>query len=476
MALQIRRGTNAERQLITPLQGEMIFTTDTKKLFVGDGTTAGGIAVDTTSGGGGGTDTNTTYLISAETASGGANLRLTGSDASVDDVKLAAGANVTITRTDASTITIASTATSTVANLSDLDDVAISGTPSSGQVLKWNGTAWAPGTDNTGGGGGGATTLDELLDVVITGTPANGEVLSYNGTNWANTTALTANDIRDEAAAIFTEGTHTGISFTYDNVGKTLDATVNVDLSTYTGTVTGTFKGNVVTSNPSEIVIVDASTGTVLPELLEFQGFTLEHVTSYQAYEGVTGLLDFTGLRKELGVNGKLVFLPADGGIKIFSNGTLLDETPPEMLSFFTRTNNVGEIGITSLRSRGTDPLDDTTALPVQNGDALFGHYYTALADETTGFIGVAAATRAEVSGTVNSTAVPGRFIISTGDTLGNLNDNFIVDENGVIGVASNTVTAGVGSGEVDTSAVLGYLKVVIGGVEAAIPYYAINP
>lgn len=43
MALQVRRGTNAERLAITPLAGELIFTTDTKQLFVGDGTTTGGI-------------------------------------------------------------------------------------------------------------------------------------------------------------------------------------------------------------------------------------------------------------------------------------------------------------------------------------------------------------------------------------------------------------------------------------------------
>ena len=46
MALQIRRGTDAQRQGITPLAGELIFTEDTKKLFVGDGTTPGGIQVD----------------------------------------------------------------------------------------------------------------------------------------------------------------------------------------------------------------------------------------------------------------------------------------------------------------------------------------------------------------------------------------------------------------------------------------------
>jgi hypothetical protein len=47
MAFKIRRGTNAQRLLITPAEGELIYTTDTKRLFTGDGTTLGGVAVDT---------------------------------------------------------------------------------------------------------------------------------------------------------------------------------------------------------------------------------------------------------------------------------------------------------------------------------------------------------------------------------------------------------------------------------------------
>jgi hypothetical protein len=182
MAMQIRRGTNAERQLMIPLQGELIFTTDTKKLYVGDGTTQGGIVVDT---GGGGT--GATYSISAETVSGGANLRLTGSDSSTDNVKFAAGSNVTISRTDADTITIAATGDGGAVQLSELTDVAITGTPTTGQVLKYDGTNWVNGTDDTGGGGG-AVNLDELGDVVITGTPTSGQVLKYDGTNWVNGT------------------------------------------------------------------------------------------------------------------------------------------------------------------------------------------------------------------------------------------------------------------------------------------------
>jgi hypothetical protein len=52
MALRLRRGTDAERLQITPVEGELIYTTDTKLLYAGDGSTAGGVAVSGAGGGG----------------------------------------------------------------------------------------------------------------------------------------------------------------------------------------------------------------------------------------------------------------------------------------------------------------------------------------------------------------------------------------------------------------------------------------
>jgi hypothetical protein len=46
MALQIKRGSELEIDGITPLEGEPVWITDTKKLRVGDGSTQGGINVD----------------------------------------------------------------------------------------------------------------------------------------------------------------------------------------------------------------------------------------------------------------------------------------------------------------------------------------------------------------------------------------------------------------------------------------------
>ena len=45
MTLRVRRGTNAERLTVTPQEGEPVYTTDTKKFYVGDGTTVGGVEV-----------------------------------------------------------------------------------------------------------------------------------------------------------------------------------------------------------------------------------------------------------------------------------------------------------------------------------------------------------------------------------------------------------------------------------------------
>ena len=70
MALRLRRGTDTERQLITPLEGELIYTTDTKLLYAGDGTTAGGVAV---SGAGGGGSTTLNALTDTDTTSVGNN-------------------------------------------------------------------------------------------------------------------------------------------------------------------------------------------------------------------------------------------------------------------------------------------------------------------------------------------------------------------------------------------------------------------
>lgn len=58
MSLQFRRGLDADRTSITPLPGEPLWITDTSALYVGDGSTAGGVQIT----GGAGAPTNATYI------------------------------------------------------------------------------------------------------------------------------------------------------------------------------------------------------------------------------------------------------------------------------------------------------------------------------------------------------------------------------------------------------------------------------
>jgi hypothetical protein len=91
--------------------------------------------------------------------------------------------------------------------LSDLSNVS-SSAPSTGQVLKWDGAQWAPGTDSTGTGGGAAT-LNELTDVDTAGV-VDGDVLTYNTGVWVASPAasipLTLDDLSDVDSASAVSG------------------------------------------------------------------------------------------------------------------------------------------------------------------------------------------------------------------------------------------------------------------------------
>ena len=79
-----------------------------------------------------------------------------------EEVEFIAGSGITITTNNTSTPkSITFTASGggggggSVTNLSDLADVGAYSSAAAGSVLKWNGTAWIAGTDNTASGGGG---------------------------------------------------------------------------------------------------------------------------------------------------------------------------------------------------------------------------------------------------------------------------------------------------------------------------------
>lgn len=122
----------------------------------------------------------------------------------------------------------------------DLTDLGITdGT--SGQVLSTDGSGNFTFVNQTGGGGGGATTLGGLTDVSSTA-PSSGQVLKWSGTEWAPATDLTSSggsggialtDLSVSSASNFGSG-----NLTY-NTSTGVFIFTPPDLSTYS-----TFSGN----------------------------------------------------------------------------------------------------------------------------------------------------------------------------------------------------------------------------------------
>ena len=188
MALRLRRGLDLDRVGVVFAEGELVYTTDTKRLHIGDGVTAGGIPAgdllgDTSPQLGGTLDLNTHDIV------GIGQMSIEGDISSAGTIL----ANTIIGNfkgtfsADDSTILIDGINNKLVLSnneLNDLSDVNLSNLSLS-QFLKWSGTQW----ENN------YVTLSDLSDVTIAGAPAVGQVLKYDGAGWVPSDDLTISGI-----------------------------------------------------------------------------------------------------------------------------------------------------------------------------------------------------------------------------------------------------------------------------------------
>ena len=97
-------------------------------------------------------------------------------------LQVAAGNGITISSSGGvSTISANVAQLAIPSNLADLANV--QGAPSAGQVLAWNGTAWSPADDKTGGSSD-VSNLSDLADVSQSA-PSAGQALLWSGSDWA---------------------------------------------------------------------------------------------------------------------------------------------------------------------------------------------------------------------------------------------------------------------------------------------------
>jgi hypothetical protein len=473
MALRLRRGTDAERLIVIPLQGELIYTTDTKKLYAGDGATAGGILVGPTEADG------FTNLVDDTTPQLGGNLDLNGN-------------NITGT----GNIDIDGTITATgVVNLGDddADIVNVSGVINSSlrpaldgeynlgsSQRRWN-TVWAEGGQITGQLTAESVFIDRIVSSASTLLyDSNTDTLSATNVDATTFTgALSGNVTGDLSGNVTSLGTSQFAQLEADSVtlsggtidGVTIGSDVNVPATNITGreiTATIGFAG-VLTGQ-----LFGNSTGTHLGDV---KGSVVAD-DSTLLVDGIEGKLTgdltnnrITSSRVELN-RLKLEGTDIQGddvGLAIVSEKDNFTSNFDTFTITGYNDTNEGQV-MSFIRHRGTQAAPSA----LQDGDIINALYWFGADADANPAVSVVAG--AVVDGTPTSGVTPGAFQVVTWNTSGVPTVGLKIKNNGVIEVADNTVAAGANPGDVDDSAVVEYLQITVGGTSYAMPLYAIRP
>lgn len=265
MALQLRRGTNAERAAETFAVGELIYTTDTKQIYVGDGSTQGGVLVSSSAASSpasltqnlslNGFNISGTGNISA-TAFVGDGSGLTGiaSGAGIEegqeyaiDIQGNVRGDDTTVLVDAALGRVSADHYGDGSNLTGITLNQLANVDTTGvttnSVLKYDGADWVIGVDNNSGGGGGGDGITEgqTYDINITG-----DVLADDSTVLVNTATQ----------VIIAPG-----GFTGDINGDLTGNSAGVHTGNVIGDVTGDVIGSVFGDDST--LIIDSVNNTV---------------------------------------------------------------------------------------------------------------------------------------------------------------------------------------------------------------------
>lgn len=247
MALQLRRGTNAERAAETFAVGELIYTTDTKQIYVGDGSTQGGVLVSSSAASSpasltqnlslNGFNISGTGNISA-TAFVGDGSGLTGiaSGAGVEegqeysiDIQGNVRGDDTTVLVDAALGRVSADHYGDGSNLTGITLNQLSNVDTTGvttnSILKYDGAEWVIGVDGGGGGGSGVSA---------------GETYAIN---------IQGDVVAEDSTVVF------------DAANNTLSNLVSVTATSLEGALTGDVKGSVFGDDST--VIVDSVNNTL---------------------------------------------------------------------------------------------------------------------------------------------------------------------------------------------------------------------
>ena len=409
MSLQIRRGTEGQRAGITFDLGELVYTTDSKKLYIGDGGTVGGINVLASAAG-----TGLTWNPSTGT------LNFNGDLSGYTTDSLAEG-------------TVHQYYTNSRAQDAAAAIFTAVGSPTvTGTVT----TTTAPHAITVSSNLG----LVALEPFVVTGTGGNGlsagtyyVVNPAAGVNQITVASSLANAQAGTAITVTTGGLSTtsfsaggggdsNIVFTYDSTAKTMTAivsslaagihSVNEDTSPLLGgnlglnnhNISGT--GNInITGNLAGSGTITASAG--LGANLALNSYSITGTGNININGSITSstITASTGLGADLPLNGHNI--SGIGNISIAGLITSAQTTSGYPLAQYYATVYPGNSYITINTSRGSVASPSV----VQTGDELSGTQILAH-DGTTFADAVVISSFVDTNGTISTGVVPGKFVV----------------------------------------------------------------
>ena len=426
MPLQIRRGTEAERQLLAspPQEGELVYIKDSEQLYVGDGTSLLRDITPVT----GYTDENALDYIGSVLDAG----PHTGISFTHDDSANTISATIDPTQ-NLTTLTV--TGNTSLGTTTVDGNLAVTGKLTAdfnGSISGDDSTILVDGVDNK---------------INLDGT-VKGDIIP--DTNEAYDIGSNSFKFRD----LYLSGTtlHIGnaeVTATGSAINLPAGSTVNGvaimggDTSVLTdiqGSVFGDDSSLLVDSVNSQITGVINNTTT----------------TSVDLNAGVT-ILSGTGTTGQ------------KAGLKIITDGNADDDY--DLITVNCSQNDVTGPAMVFERSR------DSSGVPVSvnSGDEIMGMFFFGFDSDDTSQS--AAALQVTAEGTIGSGIVPAKMEFFTTNSSGTPTLGLGISSSQILSVAGNTVVANSGSGTADVAGgVSTYLKVNIGGTEYAIPAYALVP
>ena len=428
MPLQIRRGTEAERQALasTPQVGELIFITDTKQLYVGDGTNLLRDITPIT----GYTDENAVdALASVLTASAHSGISFVYND-------------------------VANTLVATVSQPSLLQNLSLNG------------------FDITGTGNitiTGNLTVAGKLDADFQGTISGDDstILVDAVNNKINLDGHVKGNIIPDVTEAYDIGSSSlkfrdlylsGTSLYLGSAQVTATGSaINLPVGSTVGGVTIMSGDQSVISDIQGSVFADNSTVLVDAVSASIVGNVNNETTTAQDLNA--GVVVLSGQ----GTTGQ------KAGIKILTDGNADDDY--DLITINCALNETTGPAMVFERGRGTP----TAPTAITSGDEIMS--WTFFGYDTDDASQLSAAVTVTSEGTIGSGIVPSKFEIVTANASGTPTLGLGISSSQLLSVADNTTTANSGSGTADVSGgVATYLKINIGGTEYAIPAYALVP